>query len=281
MAQRQTQIQIPQRIADEPPATPQQLQRIRQLTTGLSLQGYRFDYRKLGTHQADTILQQLNNMNDQQPTTPPRKQSPGCLTSLAKTTTALIVWTLILAAVAGGAYLIYWRINQPQTTANTNPTTPDDAPSAATPNPPGNTPTSTIFEGLGVSDNNTPNTPTNNPAPDTTAPTPTPQTPPAPTLDPTPTNQLTNQLADLEKLLVSLSQYTRNDFAPDIRLQSSQAMQRKLDDFPQALAALNTLDPTLTPRIRAAIDAFAADPIDGQALREEIKTIRQAIENHP
>lgn len=284
MTHRQTQINIPERREDEPPASADQLQRIRQLATGRSLQGYRFDYRKLGSNQATSILNQLQAMNDQTTPTPkPAKQGPGCVASLAKGTTALIVWAIVIAGVTGGGYLIYNHIqNNPKPTAsNENPDAdPQDNPS--TTNDRNDNPTrstgSTIFEGLGVSDTPTPpNAPTPNTTDrttDTPKPSPEPTLPPAPTVD----RDLINQLASLEEMLVKLSQYTRSDFAVSIRDQSSQAMQKKLDEYPKALAALDAADPTLSARIRAVIDAFAAPTVDGPALREDIKAIRDRID---
>ena len=285
MAERQTQIQIPERAPDEPPATAEQLQVIRQLSQGRSLQGYRFDYRKLGYHQAATITKQLQAMTMTDQPTPsirPTKQGPGCIASLAKGTTALIVFAVVLAGVAGGAYLIYNHIqNNPKPTASN--TTPDPQDNPENPADRSNTPNttgSTIFEGLDASD--TPDPPID-PASDpqtpnrTTEPEPqTPETaePPAPTVD----RSMLRQLAGLEDMLVKLSQYTRSNFAPDIRAQSSQAMHKKLVDYPDALAALDAADPTASLRIRAVIDAFAADQLDGLALRQDIKTLRQAIE---
>lgn len=281
MTSQQTQINIPERRDDEPPATAEQLQRIRQLATGRSLQGYRFDYRKLGHDQAATILNQLHAMTDQPNPSAPRKQGPGCIASLAKGTTALIVWALVLAGVAGGAYLIYWQMNQ--TPAPTDTAQNDDADPQNTPENPANTTDnrgastgSTIFEGLGVSDS--PNTPA--PTPNTPGrTTDTPDSATEPTLPPTPTinRDLIKQLAGLEEMLVKLSQFTRSDFAADIRDQSSQAMQKKLADYPKALATLDQADPTLSLRIQAVIDAFAAPNLDGPALRDDIKSIREAI----
>lgn len=286
MSKQQTQIQIPERVEDEAPATAEQLQFIRQLVSGMSLHGFRFDYRKLGKWQASTVIDQLLELKDQQsPATPPRKQGLGCVASLVRGTTALIVWLVVLASVAGGAYLIYNHIqNNPKPTATTDGDSPADQDDPADPgtssNSPGNSLNtgSTIFEGLGVSDS--PNTPTDpNPnSPDGTPPI----TPPTTAPDPDPAiiagRELTQQLAGLEKLLVNLSQYTRNDFARDIREQSTQALHRNLDTYPQALAALDAADPTLSLRIRAAIDAFAAERVDGPVLREEIKALRSAID---
>ena len=282
----QRQIQIPERREDEPPASPEQLARIRELTTGQSLQGYRFDYRKLGTDQADAVLKQLHAMNEQQPApTRPSKQGPGCIASLAKGTTALIVWLVVLAGVAGGGYLIYWRMNQiPQTAESTDENPFENDQPATTPDrsssPDNSTRGSTIFEGLGATDDTTPppdprpnqpDTPATNP---TTEPKPDPVTPPTPTVD----RALAQQLKDLEEMLVSLSQYTRNDFTADLRARSAQGMATKLGAFPQALAALKAIDPTLPPRIEAVIDEFAAPTLDGPALREEIKAIRAVID---
>lgn len=277
-------IQIPERREGEPPATAEQLAYIRQLTAGLSLQGYRFDYRKLGQTQASAILQQLSNMNDQQTTPPPaRKQGPGCIASLAKGTTALIFWAVILAGVAGGGYLIYNHIqSNPKPTASTEDNAPpDQQASSNTPKPPNNSsrPTtgSSIFEGLGVSDTpspdpepipSPPDSPSTNPTPE-----PEPVTPPAPTVD----RDLAQQLEGLEKMLVSLSQYTRNDFTPDLRAASAQGMTKKLDAFPKALSTLASIDPELPDRIRKTIETFASSEFDALALRNEIKAIRSAF----
>jgi hypothetical protein len=282
MAQRQ--IQIPERREDEPPASPEQLARIRELTTGQALQGYRFDYRKLGTDQADAVLKQLHAMNEQQPApTKPRKQGPGCFASLAKGTTALIVWLVVLAGVAGGAYLIYWQMQQtPKTTESTDENPFEDQQANSNPdgsnNPGSNTRGSKIFEGLGVSDDNPtspdtdlPDPPDNTPTID---PTPDPVTPPTPTVD----RAVAQQLNNLEKMLVSLSQYTRNDFTADLRAASAEGMATKLQAFPQALSALKAIDPTIPPRIDAVIDAFASPTLDGPRLREEIKAIRAVID---
>lgn len=280
MADRQTKIQIPERLDDEAPATAEQLQLIRQLVTGLSLQGYRFDYRKLGTKQAAIIIDQLLAIQGQQrPTAKPRKQGPGCIASFAKGTTALIVWAVVLAAVAGGAYLIYWQIRQapatdgPQLADSTDdPAEPRDTADSGAEGRESN-----IFSGLGASDDAEPPADPEPEAPDST----TPATPPAPEPDPTsPAGPgSTKQLLGVENLLVQLSQFTRNEFALDVRTLSSERMQKKLDTYPAALAALDAEDPTLSARIRAIIDAFAADQVDGPALRDEIKAIRQVIDD--
>ena len=275
------QIQIPERRDDEPPATADQLAHIRELTTGQSLQGYRFDYRKLGTDQANAILQQLQAMNEQQ-TTPskPRKQGPGCVASFAKGATALIFWVAVLAGVAGGGYLIYWWMNKnPRTAQNTQENPFEDESNNPADTPGSTSRESSIFEGLSASDtprdqpDNTPGRPDTPTPPDTTEPNPEPDTTPDTTVD----RAATMQLVELEEMLVKLSQFTRNDFAADVRAQSSDAMQRRLDAFAAALAALDQTDPTLSPRIRAVVEAFAATEVDGPALREEIKAIRKAI----
>lgn len=285
MANQNTKIEIPERLENEEPATSEQLQFIRQLVSGQSLQGYRFDYRKLGKWQASAIIDQLIAIRDarQQPApTKPRKQGPGCIASLAKGTTALIVWLIVLAGVAGGAYLIYWQMNQAPKNAESTDENPFENEQAnrspdADNNPGRKTPGSTIFEGLGVSDNDPapPDTPTKQPNTPTTEPTPRPEpvAPPTPTID----RELAQQLKDLEEMLVSLSQYTRSDFAADLRVRSAEGMQTKLAAFPQALSALKAIDPTLPPRINAVIDAFAAPSFDGPRLREEIKAIRDAF----
>ena len=286
MADKQTKIEIPERLEDEADATSEQLQFIRQLIGGMSLQGFRFDYRKLGKWQASAVIDQLLALNKEasEPTpTKPRKQGPGCIASFAKGTTALIFWAVVLAGVAGGGYLIYWWMNKnPQTAQNTaeNPSEDGSSNPADTPtgSPDGSARESSIFEGLGASDpprgqaDNTPDQPDTPTQPDTN-PTPEPETP-----DTTVDRAATMQLVELEQMLVKLSQFTRNDFAADVRAQSSDAMQRRLDGFSAALAALDKTDATLSSRIRAVVEAFAAAEVDGPALREEIKAIRKAID---
>lgn len=287
MADRQNQIEIPKRREDEAPASQEQLQLIRQLVSGLALHGYRFDYIKLGTDQASAIIDQLLALQAQQgnaahPPSRPRKQGPGCIASIAKGTTALIVWAVVLAGVAGGGYLIYWQMNRAPNTAETteNPFEDDAAnsPDQTGKRSPGSE--SKIFEGLGVSDDPAPladstlNEPdTSETAPDNTPPTPKPVPDTALRDDPA----RSQQLLGVENLLVQLSQFTRSDFTQSIRVQSSEAMQKKLDTYPAALDALDARDPVLSARIRAVIDAFAGDTIDGPAIREEIKSIRKAM----
>ncbi|MEM9345818.1 MAG: hypothetical protein AAGB26_04280 [Planctomycetota bacterium] len=288
MADRQNQIEIPERLEHEAPASPEQLQLIRQLVSGLALHGYRFDYIKLGTDQASAIIDQLLALQAQQghaapQASKPRKQGPGCIASFAKGTTALIVWAVVLSGVAGGGYLIYWQMNQAPDTADTTENPFDDDAASNSPNQPGNRSTdseSKIFEGLGISDDPAPfadRTPNELDTPDTTLdatpPTPGPVPDPSPRADPA----RSQQLLGVENLLVQLSQFTRSDFALDVRIQSSEAMQKKLDTYPAALSALDARDSTLSARIRAIIDAFAGDTIDGPAIREEIKSIRKAM----
>lgn len=287
MADHSTEIEIPERLDNEEPATSEQLQFIRQLVSGQSLQGYRFDYRKLGKWQASAVIDQLIAIRDashiQTTPSPARKQGPGCIASLAKSTTALIFWAVILAGVAGGAYLIYNHIqSNPKVTASTEENAPpDQQASSNTPKPPNNssrtTTGSSIFEGLGVSDTPSPtpepiptppDSPSTNPTPE-----PEPATPPAPTV----ARDLAQQLEGLEKMLVSLSQYTRNDFTPDLRAASAQGMTKKLDAFPKALCTLASIDPELPDRIRKTIETFASSEFDALALRNEIKAIRAAF----
>lgn len=278
----QQQIHIPQRRDDDPPATAQQLKHIRQLVQGQSLQGYRFDYIKLSNTQAQAIIHQLTKMTEHTNTTPKnRKQAPGCISQIVRSTTALVVWIIVLAGVAGGAYLIYWRVTQaPEQpkTANQQPAedlTSDDQTQNQSTRP------STIFHGLNASDNTPTQPSTTNPTPTQptiTPPNPTINTPTNPSPAPTPDPLLAQQRSDLLELLVKLSQYTRSDFAPSIRDQSSQAMHNKLDTL---TSLLNTLDPALTKRIRDAVTAFASPQLDSQALRDEIKAIRQALEPAP
>ena len=285
MADRQTKIEIPDPVEGEASATAEQLQFIRQLVEGMSLQGYRFDYRKLGTQQAAAVIDQLLSLNKTQgqsaptPPTKPRKQGPGCIISLARGTTTLIVWAIVLAGVAGGAYLIHWRMNQVKPPSGDQQETAqaDDTPNSPQNNSDNTSRESSIFSGLGASDTPStdpaprPNTPDD--APDST--TPDPITPPTPA---GPDPALLKQIAGLEELLVKLSQYTRNDFPQNIRIQSSEAMQRKLADFDQAFAAISAKDPALARRISSVIADFAAQSVDGTAVREEIKAIRQALD---
>lgn len=286
MAERRTQIQIPSRGEDEPDAAPAQLQRIRELTTGLALHGFRFDYRKLGQRQADAILRQLIAANDAQNTGAKRhKPRLGCVTRVAKGATAMTVWLVVLAGIAGAGYLIYSQVNRaPQGVTVSDEKDAAEIESNDTGGDPDALPgtrESMIFDGLRVAedggDGEAPGAALPSLADSESGATPPAAGPAPPPLladDP----EAKQQLVGLEKMLVSLSQFTRSDFAADLRVRSAQGMQTKLDAYPRALAQLDQADPSLTPRIRAAIQTFARDRYDEQALREEIQAIRQAIQ---
>lgn len=273
-----TQIQVPDRLENDPPATPEQLQFIRQLVTGMSLHGFRFDYRRLGKHQAQVVTDQLLKMKDTQDNaTPAKKKGPSCMIVLVRRMTMLIVWGTILAVVAAGGYAIYWRVSQTPSSTADNQTTEatDDAPSEE------DLVDSKLFPGLKVQRD--PNSATDTTkAPDTTTtPAPVPSTPPVaepePIADKLKERATRLQLDELDRLLVKLSQFTRNDYPQAIRIQSATGMTKAFSDMPQAMSAIQQLDATLPQRIRDVINRYSKAEIDAQAMRTELTAIRDAI----
>lgn len=290
MAERLTSIQVPPRGDDEPPASAEQLQTIRAMVTGMSLSGFRFDYRKLGADQADAVIDALSRLRGASgPAAPP--SGGGCVTSLARGVVTLIVAAVVLAGVAGGGYLIYQKVNEkPEGGGNQQAVQdPSDAqpqqPSGRTPghsqqgqtDPPGRE--SKFFDGLRVVDD--PNDPLaqRDLPPDTQTPGVTPPdretpTPPAPRVDP----RVAAQLDDLEKLLAQLSQFTRKDYDQSIRQQSADLMQKNLSRLSEAMQAVSAADPALAERIRAAVAGYGAASLDGTKLRGEIDAIRVGLD---
>jgi|GEM_PF-2424791 len=284
-----TQLQIPQREAGEPAASPEQLQLIRQLVDGLSLHGYRFDYIKLGEDQASAVIEQLmqlqgtskNAAGSQAKSN--RSAGPGCVASLVRGVTQLIVVLAFFGMIGGTAYYYFFFYKPSQSTHGTGPAAqsnggeePDDSASAA------GTRESSIFSGLSVrEDQPQPADNTDNSSPnDQKTITPPSITPPsAPQPDPTLTldQDTIVQIKKLEELLVSLSQYTRSSFEPGLRAQSLSGMQTRLVNLDKALAYLDHQQPGLTDRVRKVILQYGEPTIDGVAIRAEIKAIREAI----
>ena len=286
MAQRRTPIQVPPRTDDEAPASAEQLQFIRQLVTGMSLQGFRFDYRKMGSDQAASVIDQLLEMRDASEVPRPGKQAGGgcvgaVMRAFARGVTTLIVAAVVLAGVAGGGYLIWQKINEEP---GTNTSAQADADSASTADGGSSDPNhkeSKIFEGLYVEDDAPPDDPGDtgnrdhadrNPTdrPETGTPDTTPTTDPTPPTDPA----VAEQLDDLRLMLAQLKQFTRKDYDASIRGQSSAAMLRRLEQLP---AVMKQLDPAVAERIKQVVAGYSAAELDGQAMRAELDALLDVL----
>ncbi len=276
MAQRRTPIQVPERRDDDAPATAEQLQFIRQLVTGMSLQGFRFDYRKMGTAQAASVIDQLLKLRDATGLPATNKQGSGCVLAAVRGAVTLVVVLIVLAGVGLGGYLIYNKINEKPAggpgdlaSASGDPAADEDADAAGN----GNRRESKIFEGQYVEDDTTP-VPDNRLTPREDS-QPTNQTPgPAAVPTPVPLPQadavVVKQLDQLRLLLAQLSQFTRKDYDISIRSQSSSGMVKKLEDLS---TVMNALDPQLAQRVRDLVRAYGEPQLDGQAMRETIDAL--------
>ncbi len=283
MAQRRTPIQVPPRQDDEAPATAEQLQFIRQLVTGMSLQGFRFDYRKMGTGQAASIIDQLQQLRDASGMATPNKSSGvGCvgavMRAFARGVTALIIAAIVLAGVAGGGYLIWQKINEkPNAGGSAQSDASNDGGAAdGGANDPSHK-ESEIFDGLYVEDGTPPGesdrAEPHNPAdrkPTTDAP-----GPGTPDITPTPDPAVAEQLDDLRLMLAQLKQFTRQDYDASVRGISAERM---LERFNQQSALLDALDPVLAERVKRVLAGYAVAELDGQAMRAEIDALLEALE---
>ena len=120
MAERRTPIQVPPRREDESPATAEQLQTIREMVTSMSLSGFRFDYRKMGTDQADSVIEQLLQLRNVSDVPSKQASGGGCvgavMRAFARGVTTLIVALIVLAGVGAGGKqpaAVCWCINRP------------------------------------------------------------------------------------------------------------------------------------------------------------------------
>lgn len=294
MADRRTPIQVPPRADDEAPASPEQLQLIRQLVTGMSLTGFRFDYRKLGTAQAASITDQLLQMRDASNIPTNKAKGGGCIGALVRgtvrLTVTLIVFAIVLAGVAGGGYLIYQKINETPKGVASDDTDDQAEGEGGNASVTGEREKSKIFDGLYVEDDPRNGRDTNNDAddpdlfPDTptgTTPKPRPSNPqpeidtPAPKPKPAISAEAKTQWADLKMMLAQLKTYARKDTEQKYRVTSVQIMQDRLKRLPAAMDAIASADPALAERIRKLVAGYGDETIDGQAIREEIDAIRE------
>ena len=311
MAQRRTQVQIPERRDDEAPATPAQLKHIRELVAGMSLRGYRFDYRKLGTDQADSIISQLIGLRDSQgPSNEPakRRSGGGCGVSL---TGAFVSLVIVCAAVAGAyTYLLKdlglaWEdvLDFDNPFASSSETTgeaePEDAGEGVSEEEGGGETLadggdgvvsseenerwveSLLFEGQRVrardgQDNPPPpiNPGTDNPTP------PTDDTPDPPTTEPGLSADTVSQLAALEELLVQYSQTTRSERQFDVSVRETivRGLNSRLDQLPAAMRHLEAQDAELVQRLRAVMQRYAEETLPAEAIRAEITVIRERLD---
>ncbi|MFN3169058.1 MAG: hypothetical protein ACE37H_18580 [Phycisphaeraceae bacterium] len=297
MADRRTPIQVPPRADDEAPASPEQLQLIRQLVTGMSLTGFRFDYRRLGTAQAASITDQLLQMRDASNIPSHKAGGSGCIGALVRgavrLTVTLIVFAVVLAGVAGGGYLIYQKINEtPGDVARDNADDragDEDGHASAT----GEREKSKMFDGLYVEDDPRRERDTNNDAddpelfPDTptgTTPRPRPRDPrpdvgtPAPEPKPSFSAEAKKQWEDLELMLAQLKTYTRSESEQNLRAVSVQIMQQQLTRLSAVMEAIASADPALAQRVRRLVARYGDETIDGRAMRNEIDAIREQVD---
>lgn len=277
MANRQTDIHVPDRRDDEPNATRRQIQAIRDLVDGTALHGYRLDYRRLGTDQAQTIISQLQQFRDRQPRPeePARGHKPATTPPSARD--RALTAAAAIALLAGGASVFIACGQNPDADSATNeqPTANDNAPKA---------------RGYGDQDinlgssNDTPdkvdffgnqgdtNTDPRSLAPQQTTPAPVPFAPQA-------SPDTLKQIDSIEKLIVDLSQYTRKDYAPAIRAQSTAAMNKILAGLTTGLTALDDEDPGLAKDIQNIINQYNDPAIDGPSMRLKIDNLRQRLDN--
>lgn len=282
MADRSSNIQVPALTDGELPATAAQLQTIRQMVTGMSLRGFRFDYRKLGTHQASAVIDQLIRLRDAQPVAVAPKSGGGCVASFARGVTRLVVFIGVLACIAGGGYLIYQKVNEPAPPdggqASTDPDTMSDGSNRTDAQANTGSRNGPRFFGVPL-DGSTPDDTTTNEQ----------DTPTRGQLDPTPPEQTTDppvrptprlnvaQLEEVERILVSLSQHTRQTYDTTNRNKFADRTDTRLAEISGLMAALEQTSPGLAERIRRVVAGYRAALIDPPAIREEIKAIRDAL----
>jgi len=302
MAQRKTQIQVPERGEQEADATAQQLQFIRQLVSGMSLRGFRFDYRRLGEDQAASVIDQLLAIRDASPGSVAAKSGRGCGGALLGVVKFGVVAVILFTLIAGGVYFASLRgvdlgvdfsrflpafvsDRDGSETDEEGRDTPGD-PAAAddtdqdTDNGK-NLVDSKLFPGLKVEQN--PGGTDRAASPDTDLPPEDPNTPDADPANPTgdassPAGAIPRSDLDaIELMLVQLSQYSRSEYTQAIREKSVQAMNTRLAKWSDTMAAIEQADPELAGRIRGVVERYGRPTVDGEALREEINAIREML----
>lgn len=302
MPQRKTQIQVPERGEHEADATTQQLQFIRQLVSGMSLRGFRFDYRRLGEDQAASVIDQLLAIRDAAPESGPAKPARGCGGALLGLVKFGVVVVVLLALIAGGVYFASLRgvdlgvdfsrfipafVSERGASdrEEEHRDTPGDGAAAGDTQPdPGsgkNLVDSELFPGLKIEQNpgdtDRAAQPDIDPLPDDA------HAPGTGSANPTgdaapPTDAISRSDLDaIELMLVRLSQYSRSEYTQAIREKSVQAMNTRLAKWSDTMEAIEQANPELAGRIRAVVERYGRPTVDGEALREEINAIREML----
>ena len=293
MSQRNSQIQVPERGENEPDATAQQLEFIRQLIIGTSVQGFRFDYRKLGEAQAAAVINQLLLTRDASKVPVNTHTGPGCIGSIAilmRRLGTVVILLMFLAAIGGGVYL-YFAVQKGDfrdfvekmglSMGEEITGEKQDAP-PSNESKDDNLVDSLMFDGLKVPKNLSDLKPIdpreglkpdNNSTPPSTTDPPPPVDPP----DPQPSGPAFAHLDAIELMLVQLSQFTRSDYDQSIRAQSVKAMNNRLAKWSDTMAEVKEQSPELAKRIRDLVNNYGNADIDGPAMREEVNAIRDLM----
>lgn len=289
-------IRVPARGADEPAAEAEQLRRIRQLVSGMSLHGYRFDYRKLGRDQAQAVLTQLIELRNQGAYDMDDATGPGfigrLLRRLAKAATIIVVLCLIGAGVyvfvlngdPMGFYaqlmgddqrdLVEEEQDPAQGEGGLTVDYPDDE----------NLVDSKLFHGLkvyrdpiaGQADRAADDADGGGEAGNigdgsVVEGTDTATRPTGPAIS-------RSDLDALRSMLAKLRQFTRSDYPQSIRAQSVTGMQTRLEQYAQTLAAIEARDASLADGVRRVVAAYGEAQVDGQAMRDTIGQLLERLD---
>lgn len=303
-------IQVPDRLADEPDASAEQLQVIRQLVTGMSLTGFRFDYRKLGSDQAAAVIDQLLKIRDAQGMTAATNTGRGCLGTLGAFIRGLgtVVISLLVLGVIGGGVFIYfnaesgnWRgyledladrvgVELDLGSDSVGDAVDEESPAGeADPNAEqtdgdSDLVDSPLFEGLKVDGYPTPGGPDENSTrdkPDSDRHGDSGDTGTARTGSgdgPNLSTAARREIDAIELMLVQFSQFTRTDYSQSIRQSSVEGMNNHLAKLSTGMQAIEQREPALADRIKALVEAYGQEQINGQVMRDEVNAIREAIE---
>lgn len=303
-------IHVPDRLDDEPDASAEQLQVIRQLVTGMSLTGFRFDYRRLGSEQARSIIDQLLSIRDAQGMATERNTGRGCLGTLGAFIRGLgtaVIALLILGGIGVGVFIYFNAENgnlrgsledladrvgveldldsgsAGDAADDENPAGEAD-PNAEKTGEDADLVDSPLFEGLKVERYPTPDEPDENstrdkPDSDRDGDSGDTGTARAGSNDePTLSTAARREIDAIESMLVQLSQFTRTDYSQSIRQSSVQGMKNHLATLSTGMQAIEQRDPALAKRIRALVEAYGQDQINGEAMRDEVNAIREVLE---
>ena len=301
MTKQTAQIKVPDRLEGEPNASPEQLQLIRQLVTGMALQGFRFDYRKLGSTQAAFIIEQLLAFRNAQGMSIAKANNVGCTAMIANFIRRLgtvVILLLFLGVIGGGVYLYFLSGEGKLQTFLDNlsqdvgidmglasedeekPDTDDtdskqnsdliDSPFFDSLKVQRNPDTNDTAGNSGSTGTGSQDDPANNDSPDTR---------PTPPVEPEPILNLAakSEIREIEFVLLQLKDFSRRDHKQSDRQFAVTGIQRKLGSLTKGINAIQTLDPDLENRINAVITRYGQPQIDGQSLRDDIDSIREQI----